>query len=112
MCLPGDRRAVRRLRAATAALVVEEKAMATFSFGERQHLRQQVVVMRSGSAVQHEQRLPAGWPVATPVQRHLGAPRDAILRRGRNGRRMLSGSHSQKLLARSERRPGEAIWTA
>ena len=85
LCPPGYRVAIGRLRTATAALVVEYQPASTSDFGEREHLWEQVVVMRAGTAVQHQQLMRAGRAVLGPIERLLSETREAVRSMGRYG---------------------------
>src|SRR5207253_8839870 len=81
MGLPGDGRlAVRGIGARSSAptLIVEEqfRRRRAIRFGETQHLRQQVVVMRAGPAVQEQKLFATGRAVYAPVQRYVGGCRE------------------------------------
>jgi hypothetical protein len=95
MGLPGDRRRIVGARLATAALVVRDLPMALV---EREELRIQVVVVRTGAAVQQKERIPGGGAVGAEMKsRHAakvawGCPGELVTAR-RAGSRNEQQTH-------------------
>src|SRR5947209_13273622 len=57
-------------RASTAALIIEDE-VPRCARAEAQHLRQEIVVMRTWTAVQEQALLASVGPVRAPIQRHV-----------------------------------------
>src|ERR1051325_168076 len=81
--LPSDRRSLVGLRLSAPTLIVKNELVVV---GKLQHLRQQIVVMRSGPPMQHEQRCSADGSVSNPVKRNCGRRREPGFAWCRNGR--------------------------
>src|SRR5438094_900280 len=89
MGLPGDWNAHVRLGAITAALVVEDQLAL---FGEMQHLGQQIAVISSRTAVQHQLLRRIILTVLCPVERALSRGANSLLPRRGNGLRHVARS--------------------
>ena len=64
------------LRASAAALVVEEQVAPAADAAQREHLRQQVIVMGAWSAVQYQKGLGTLEAIPRPVQRYFSRRRE------------------------------------
>ena len=77
---PSDRLTVLALGSTTATLIVEQELTSPLQLRESEQLRQEVVVMCPGPAVQHEHRRPTLATVLHPVQRNVCGPSYAVRR--------------------------------
>src|SRR5687767_12649763 len=72
--LPGDWGAILGLRLPTSPLVVEDHVVL---LGQREHLREEIIVMRARSSMENEQPRRAFTPVRRPIERDGRGRREA-----------------------------------